>query len=203
MRLVSRDLPRMLALCPDFRVAINLTASDLKTAETTERLEDLLACSGSSPRNVVLEATEHGFMNGPDCREVISALRRRGFLVAIHDFGTCYSSSSCLQQLDLDLLKVDKAFVETIGTDGATSGVVLHIIEIARSLNLHLVAEGVETEAPAMFLLDHGVEYAQGWLFGRPMGIDALLQAAGQRRSSDATASVYSRDAYLGPAAVS
>jgi sensor c-di-GMP phosphodiesterase-like protein len=196
IRLVSRDLPRVLALYPDFRVSINLTATDLKTAATAELLEELLHRSGAAPGNVVLEATEHGLVNGPECQRLISALRRRGFLVAIDDFGTGYSSLSCLQQLDLDLLKVDKAFVDTIGTDAVTSGVVLHIIEIARLLKLHLVAEGVETEAQAVFLLHHGVEYAQGWLFGRPMSVEALLEAAGQGRSSDLSSGCQTADSF-------
>ena len=197
IRLVSRDLPGLLALRPDFHVAINLTATDLKTADTAERLAELLRRSGASPYNVVLEATEHGFLNGPECRRLISTLRQQGFRIAIDDFGTGYSSLSCLQQLDLDLLKVDKAFVETIGTDGATSEVVLHIIEIARSLQLHLVAEGVETEAQARFLLDRGVEYGQGWLFGRPMGVEALCELLAASESLAQLEPEYAHDGYL------
>jgi len=183
IRLVSRDLPSLLELRPGFHVAINLTATDLKTADTAEQLQELLRRSGALPHNVVLEATEHGFVSGPECRQLISTLRKRGFRIAIDDFGTGYSSLSCLQQLDLDLLKVDKAFVETIGTDGATSEVVLHIIEIARSLQLQLVAEGAETEAQARPMLDRGVQYGQGWLFGRPMSAEALCELLAEQSS--------------------
>ena len=203
IRLVSRDLPRLLTLCPDFHVAINLTATDLKNADTAERLEELLHSTGASPRNVVLEATEHGFVNRAECRQIISALRQRGFRVAIDDFGTGYSSLSCLQQLDLDLLKVDKAFVETIGTDGATSEVVLHIIEIARSLQLQLIAEGVETEAQARFLLDRGVEYGQGWLFGRPMAMEKLCELLTEDDLLVQLENAYPDNVYAGSQAVS
>jgi sensor c-di-GMP phosphodiesterase-like protein len=130
--------------------------------------------SGASPRHIVIEATEHSFLQGAQAREVINGIRNLGFQVAIDDFGTGYSSLSCVQNLDLDILKIDKAFVDTIGTDGATSHVVSHIIDMAHSLRMHMVAEGVETEPQAEFLRDRGVEFAQGWLFGKPTDIDSL-----------------------------
>jgi sensor c-di-GMP phosphodiesterase-like protein len=174
--IVARDLPRLLQIDPDFRVAINLSATDLRSMGTIAMLKDLLHSSGAHPRNIVIEATEHGFLQGPHSREVISGIRSLGFEVAIDDFGTGYSSLSCLQNLDLDVLKIDKAFVDTIGTDGVTSQVVLHIISMAHSLRMCMIAEGVETESQARFLQSRGVEFAQGWLFGKPLGIDVLCR---------------------------
>ena len=174
MDTVSHDLPRLLRLDQDFHVAVNMSATDLKDDATKDRVMELLRKSGALPRNVVVEATEHGLIGGPDSTRVIRGLRDEGICVAIDDFGTGYSSLSCLQSLGLDLLKIDKTFVDTIGTDGPTSGVVLHIIEMARSLRLSTVAEGVETEAQAEFLLRQNVDYAQGWLYGKPMSIDSL-----------------------------
>jgi sensor c-di-GMP phosphodiesterase-like protein len=174
MDIVSGDLPRLVKLDPEFHVAVNLSAMDLKDDATTDRVIELLRTSGAAPRNVVIEATEHGLISGPESARVIKRLRNAGICVAIDDFGTGYSSLSCLQSLDLDLLKIDKAFVDSIGTDGVTSGVVSHIIEMAQTLRLRTVAEGVETEAQAEFLLRHNVDYAQGWLFGKPVSIDSL-----------------------------
>ncbi len=151
-----------------------MSATDLKDDATKDGVMELLRKSGALPRNVVIEATEHGLVGGPDSTRVIRSLRDEGICVAIDDFGTGYSSLSCLQSLGLDLLKIDKSFVDSIESDGPTSGVVLHIIEMAQSLALRTVAEGVETEAQAEFLLRHNVDYAQGWLFGKPMGIDLL-----------------------------
>lgn len=188
MNIVASDLPRLLEHSPDFRVAINLSATDLRSKGTLKLLQELLQKSGASARHIVIEATEHSFLQGEQAREVIHGIRNLGFHVAIDDFGTGYSSLSCLQNLDLDILKIDKAFVDTVGTDGATSEVVQHIIGMAHSLKMRMVGEGVETESQAEFLRDRGVEFAQGWLFGKPSGVDvlcrklrkeALLQPAG------------------------
>ncbi len=174
MEIVARDLPRLIRLDPDFCVAINLSATDLKSRATIDRLSELLQKSGASPGNLLVEATEHGFLTGPEPREITAAIRALGICVAIDDFGTGYSSLSRLQSLNLDYLKIDKAFVDTIATDGATSQVVVHIIEMAQSLHLKTVAEGVETETQAEFLNSRKVAYAQGWLFGRPTSLDNL-----------------------------
>jgi sensor c-di-GMP phosphodiesterase-like protein len=180
MDIVSRDLPRLMELDPKFRVAINFSATDLKTDLTIDKLVGFLGKSGASPQNLIVEATEHGLISGLETCRVVARIREAGFRVAIDDFGTGYSSLSCLQSLGLDFLKIDKSFVDNIGTDGVTSEVVLHIIEIARSLNLRIVAEGVETDAQAVFLKKRNVEFAQGWLFGRPMSIDTLCSRIDQ-----------------------
>lgn len=173
---VARDLPQFLKLDPDFRVAINMSADDLCHQRTVDALDKLLRVSHARPENIEIEATERAFLQGPETAELLDTVRAKGFTVAIDDFGTGYSSLSCLQTLSLDTLKIDKAFVDTIGTDGATSQVVLHIIDMAHSLQLEIVAEGVETEPQAVYLAKHGVCYAQGWLFGRPMDINHLCQ---------------------------
>ena len=197
LRLVAKDLPRLLQMRPDFHVAINLTASDLRWRGTLERLEQLLQRSGALPRNVVIEATEHGLVSGPECGQLISSMRERGFRVAIDDFGTGYSCLSRLQDLDLDILKIDRSFVETIGTNRPTREVVLHIIEIAHSSRLHIVAEGVETEAQSRFLQDRGVEFAQGWLFGKSMPIDALCNLMTENDVSVVPEAVFAGDICL------
>jgi sensor c-di-GMP phosphodiesterase-like protein len=176
LAMVASDLPQFLKIDPKFCVAVNVSAADLCDNRTIDAMDQFLRVSGARPENVEIEATERAFLQGPQTGELIDALRARGFSVAIDDFGTGYSSLSCLQSLSLDTLKIDRAFVETINTDGATSQVVLHIIEMAHSLHLEMVAEGVETEPQAQYLLKRGVRYAQGWHFGRPMGIAPLCE---------------------------
>ena len=176
LAIVTHDLPRFLAIDPDFEVAINMSAGDLRSGRTLAQLDQLLQATGAMPHNIGIEATERAFLHDSQTAQLIATLRSRGFRVSIDDFGTGYSSLACLQSLSLDTLKIDKAFVETINTDGATSQVVVHIIEMARSLHLQTIAEGVETEAQAEFLRMRGVRYAQGWLFGKSMPIAALLK---------------------------
>jgi sensor c-di-GMP phosphodiesterase-like protein len=181
MEIVARDLPRLTAIDSDFYVAINLSSADLKSAGIVDRVYEL-AESGVRSRNLTVEATERGFLDGKEVRGTIARLRSRGVRVAIDDFGTGYSSLASLQKLEIDTLKIDKSFVDTIGTDGATSGVVAHIIRLARSLNLGVVAEGVERESQAVFLRESGVPWAQGWYFAKAMPIDALCETLGIQR---------------------
>ncbi len=175
--LVAADLPRLMKLDPKFQVAINLSAADLRSPRTIDVLDQLIRSSGAQASNLEIEATERGFLQGAEATDLLARIRAMGIGVAIDDFGTGYSGLACLQTLGLDTMKIDKAFVETIGTDGATSQVVPHIIEMAHSLKLEMVAEGVETEAQALFLKSRGVHYAQGWLFAKAMPIHSLCEA--------------------------
>jgi sensor c-di-GMP phosphodiesterase-like protein len=172
--IVAADLPSLIAIDPKFRVAINVSARDLGSEHTLAIIRNLLRNGRAHPENIAVEATERGFLQGNEAREVLAGIRGLGVEVAIDDFGTGYSSLSSLQTLNVDALKIDKSFVDTIGTDAATSHVVSHIIEMAHSLQLIIVAEGVETDAQAEYLQRRGVHYAQGWLFAVPMPVSAL-----------------------------
>ncbi len=167
--LVEADLGPCLASHPGFHVAINLSAADLQSAAIVGLVERFLQRSGASPSCLILEITERGFLDMENAVRVIAALRARGIEVAIDDFGTGYSSLSYLEALELDYLKIDRSFIEAIGTRAPTSQVVGHIIAMGRTLGLRMIAEGVETEAQAAFLRGHAVQFAQGWLFGKPM----------------------------------
>ncbi len=183
--IVTADLPAILTVDSRFTIAINLSASDLCAPQTVDRFRKLLSEPGVSPANIKVEATERGFLQSEEARRILASIHALGIQISIDDFGTGYSSLSCLQTLELDALKIDKTFVETIGTDGATSHVVSHIIDMAHSLNLIMIAEGVETPAQADFLRQNGVQFAQGWLFGKAMRLPALC--AGCRGYSKAT----------------
>ncbi len=174
MEIVARDLSGLLAIDPEFYVAINLSAADLKSTQTEARLVELMQASGAHGHNLKVEATERGILQGEAVRALLKRIRGMGVKVAIDDFGTGYSSLGALQKLELDVLKIDKSFVDAIGTGGATSEVVQHIIRLAQSLKLEMVAEGVENDAQAEFLRQRGVQRAQGWHFAKSLPIQAL-----------------------------
>jgi sensor c-di-GMP phosphodiesterase-like protein len=168
LELVCEDAGRFLAGHPGFHVAINLSAADLESTAVLGFVDKMLASSGARPSSLIVEITERGFVNQASAREVIAGLHRRGIEVAIDDFGTGYSSLSYLESLDVDFLKIDRSFIESIGTGAPTSQVVSHIIGMAHNLDLRMIAEGVENHEQASFLRLRGVGFAQGWLFGKP-----------------------------------
>ncbi len=175
IRHFEHDMAALLRRHPTLFVALNLSAEDFSSPAILERLADAVRRMGIGTRNLHVEATERVFMNMEAARRNIHALRAAGIEVAIDDFGTGFSSLSYLHNLELDGLKIDKAFVETIGTQAVTSDVVGHIIELGKSLGLKMTAEGVETAEQANYLRDHGVQFAQGWLFARPMPVEQFL----------------------------
>jgi len=176
LTLIEADCGGFLARHPDFHIAVNVSAADLHSRTLVDLLDAFMVRSGARASNFIVEITERGFLDMTAARTVIRELRARGLEIAIDDFGTGYSSLAYLESLDLDFLKIDRSFVEAIGTRAPTSQVVEHIMAMARSMGLRMIAEGVERTEQAAFLDTHGVQYAQGWLFGKPMPFDQLLR---------------------------
>jgi len=168
----------------DFYLTINLAPADLAGDRLPRLVDGLLAKTGCAPRQFALEVTERGLVDAQDGRKALEAARSQGLRVALDDFGTGYSSLAYLQKFPLDTIKIDKTFVDSIETGAATSSVITHIINMARDLNLGLIAEGVETEEQARFLQGRGVASGQGWLFAKPMDWAQLLAALDQQRQA-------------------
>jgi sensor c-di-GMP phosphodiesterase-like protein len=175
VRCVSRDAAEIFNCNRDFHIGINLSAADVHSDDTVQLFHRMLRETGARQGTIVVEVTERGFSNPQVASSVIRDLRAAGVRIAVDDFGTGYSSLSYLENFQLDYLKIDKSFVDTIGTQAATSQVVMHIIEMAKALHLEMIAEGVETQAQADFLRGRGVRYAQGWLFSKALPLLELL----------------------------
>lgn len=192
MEIVVQEAAGLLRANPGLHIAINLSSEDLHSHDAQMHMRELAQRAQIEPSSLMFEITERGLMSPEKARNVLLAVRAGGFRMAIDDFGTGHSNLSYLATYELDFLKIDKMFVDTLGTNAPTSLVTFHIIELARSLGMQVIAEGVETEAQRDILRARGVQYAQGWLFARPMSIqkleDFIAQAgSGARASSTRT----------------
>ena len=151
-------------------VEVNLSARQVDHPDILKVVSDALVESGVAPEHVVLEITESALMHDPRAAlRVLSGFKDLGVTLAVDDFGTGYSSLSYLQRFPLDVLKVDRSFVADLGTGGDASQIVAAVIGLAHSLGLLVVAEGVETAGQLQELRRFGCDFAQGFLFSRPV----------------------------------
>lgn len=169
MERVGEDMGPLLAADPSLHIAINLAPVHMSDQRIVEDARVALARHGVRPSQILFELTERGLIDDPGCREVVEALGGLGAEVALDDFGTGYSSLAYIDKFKLDYLKIDKAFVSAIGTASPSVRLTDIIIEMATSLNLKIIAEGVETAEQAAYLRARGVTYAQGWHFSKPL----------------------------------
>lgn len=179
---VIADMRELLVSDRSAHIAINIAPGDMISGRALKVIGRKLEGTRISNPQIWLEATERGFMDIDRARVVIAAARHAGHAVAIDDFGVGYSNLQYLQQLPLDALKIDKSFIDAIGTGSATSPVTDHIIEMARTLGLFVVAEGVETEAQLAYLHARQVEFGQGWLFSKALAPAAFIAFHRQRQ---------------------
>ncbi len=133
-------------------------------------MAEILTRTGLPPGHLTLEITESALMrDAASALVVLSALKDLGVLLAIDDFGTGYSSLSYLQRFPLDILKVDRMFVEGLGRRTGGDEIVSAVIQLAHALDLQVVAEGVETELQFDVLRSLECDFAQGYLFSKPV----------------------------------
>jgi len=179
---VRRDTTQMLHKQRDFFLSVNLSSQDINDPKVLALLAQWVDEDRLDPSRIHVEVTERTFVDEKTARHGLEQLRAIGVGVAIDDFGTGYSSLSYLTKLKPDALKIDKSFVDTIGTDAVTASVIEHIIEMAKSMRLSMIAEGVETPEQLHYLRTRGVPLAQGWLFAK--GMDTLTLSAHLARPS-------------------
>ena len=176
----------MIGVHTDRVLSVNISAQQLARLEIVDEVRSALRSSGLDPRCLMLEITESLLISDVELAiERLSALRELGVRIAIDDFGTGYSSLSYILQLPIDVLKIDKQFIDSVDGDDRESRLTAAIIGLARVLDLRCVAEGVERPAQHERLKELGCDYAQGFLLARPMSPDALqelLEATAERR---------------------
>ena len=158
-------------------ININVSSKQLAHGNLASHVIDVLQRMGIDGSRIKLELTETAVMENPSLASaMITQLRQHQVRIAIDDFGTGYSSLSYLHKFPIDTLKVDRSFVNNIGENGENAEIVNTIVMLAHSLGLDVVAEGIETEQQHQHLQAIGCDYAQGYLFARPMPAQEALQ---------------------------
>jgi diguanylate cyclase (GGDEF)-like protein len=163
------------AIYPRATLAVNLSAAELTIPGLVERIEALLSTYGVDARRIRLEITETTMMaRSDDVASTLERLKFTGISLVLDDFGTGYSSLAYLQRLPLAGVKIDRSFVEALGSDPRALEIVRSIVGIAGTFGLHVTAEGVESAYQLDVLVQLGVDFAQGYFFSPAVGIAAL-----------------------------
>ncbi|WP_242853148.1 putative bifunctional diguanylate cyclase/phosphodiesterase [Pseudobacteroides cellulosolvens] len=164
------------------RIAVNLSARQFYSESLTEEIRTILEETELTPQYLELKITEGFMIKDPDyVNTVINGIRAMGVTVSIDDFGTGYSSLSQLRNFSVNVVKIDRSFVQNIGTDRNNISIVRAIIELAHGMNLKVVAEGIETETERKLLQQHNCDEMQGYFFAKPMDSDRFAQLWRQR----------------------
>ncbi len=154
-------------------MAVNLSAVQFRHSDLPELITSILNDEGLPPEYLELELTEGVAMHSPqNAIAIMNNLHERGIRMSIDDFGTGYSSLSYLKKFKVYKLKIDQSFVRDISTDAEDKAIVSAIINLAKSLGLQTIAEGVETTSQQMFLREQGCDEMQGYLFSKPVSVD-------------------------------
>ena len=184
MHEASDDMRPIMEQHPAFRLSINFSPKDLKAGGPVQEVPVMIKRMGATPCNLMIEITERSALDATYTRQTIEQIRQSGVSILIDDFGTGYSNLATLQSIQVDGLKMDRIFTESIDTTSPTHTVAQSIIQMAQDLKLNLIAEGVETHAQLDYLKSHGVKYAQGFLLSRPITAEALKLMLDQQANS-------------------
>lgn len=178
LNLVTADITKLRAggINPGI-IGLNATEAELHTDNFPERLLKRLDGCGIDPAMIKLEVTETLFL-GTDTKAIRASLQRlsdAGILIALDDFGTGYSSLTHLRDFPIDQIKIDKSFVSGLGKNAESPAIIKAVVELAHTLGMTVVAEGIETEAQYEFLRTIGCDSGQGYLFGKACDVSAVV----------------------------
>ena len=183
------DLAEILGKGYGIKMSVNLSPRQFRQDNLLGKIRATLAAAGIGPEGLIFEITEGSVMeNEKKAIVLLGELRDMGAGISIDDFGTGYSSLYYLKQLPIGELKIDRRFVKDIMAHGDNVAIVAAIIAMAKSLNMRVVAEGVETGEQLHFLRRHGCDEMQGFLFSKPVAKEALLEMLGRGAQLDVAA---------------
>lgn len=173
-----KDLGKFLTLCDNrFKLSVNISSLELGDLTFKENLLDTLRIFNIHPKNLGIEVTESIFIKDiKDAINILNSVKDSGFMISLDDFGTGYSSLSYLKKLPLDILKIDQSFVEGVTQNSDDRQITKAIISMAKTLNLKVLAEGVETKEQLEFLRNEGCDYYQGYYFSKPVSAMEFIE---------------------------
>lgn len=171
LRTACRELVHLRSLgYNDFQMAINVSQAQFSHPLFMQSLNSALLDTQAPPESIELEITESMAMKDPELLiKTLHQIKQLGIKISIDDFGTGFSSLSHLQKLDIDKLKIDRAFVNEIRQDSGEGSIAKMVVQLGKSLGIAIIAEGVESEMQAQTLLSFGCQLAQGYLYAKPM----------------------------------
>jgi EAL domain-containing protein (putative c-di-GMP-specific phosphodiesterase class I) len=156
---------------------VNFSATQLQHPGGEEPIREALASSGLGAESLSLDITESAFLDALESNTLtLQRIEKLGVGISIDDFGTGYSSLSYLKRLPADVIKIDKAFIKGIGEDDGDTAIAGMVVELAHTLGMAVIAEGVETNEQGALLEEMGCDMAQGFLFARPLPPEALSE---------------------------
>ncbi|MFJ4259638.1 EAL domain-containing protein [Pseudomonas monteilii] len=169
---------------PQLYLSLNLSTSDLISDDMLTHLVDACSANGICSSQIAIELLETSTTNLESLQNRIQDYRNSGYMIFIDDFGTGYSSLAYLSHLDIDKIKIDKTFTQSVGSAASADIILTQINEIARSIGAKVIYEGIETEEQRQAILSlNGQAFAQGWLFSKAIPIDQLLTKINSAKS--------------------
>lgn len=162
---------------PSVFVSVNLSVKQFSQPNLLEQIDEVLEQSQLAPNCLKLEITESAIMdNEKDVALILKELRKRHILISIDDFGTGYSSLSYLHSFPVDSLKVDKSFVQRLNQEPENVGLIPVIISLAKTMNMSVIAEGIELPEQLMILKELSCGFGQGYFFSKPVPPEKLME---------------------------
>jgi diguanylate cyclase (GGDEF)-like protein len=180
-----RAAAELLRLDPTIQMGFNVSTSQMRAPDLAHRVAHAALAAGVPTDHLVLEVTEDIVMSDTEgARSVLQQLRAMGMRIAVDDFGTGYSSLAMLRRLPVDILKIDRSFVDGLGVEAGDTQIVRLIVSLAEELGLSIVGEGVETEAQSAELARLGCDLVQGYLYAPPVPFAEALDMVRARNVS-------------------